>query len=261
MKKIIFSAPGSVILSGEYGINFGKPALILAISLRTKAIVTAAKKSVIQAPHIVKATETVQNYLRANSIPYKNRPFNIVIQSEIPKSEVFGYLSALYAVLVASLYAFYSGHSPSQETVGSLAYQLEKELHKKTYGIRTSASSFGGLIYFRKEFEFLRTISLLKIKVPESIEKYIAINANEIENTIGKGYNIDARETERLLSELEKTTKRMVVSFITEDLSLYKDSVRREEELLYKLCQKNMHIKTQAVSLAQDVKGVVSVQI
>ncbi len=270
MKKIIFSSPGSVILSGEYGINFGKPALVLAINRRVKVIVTETKKSATQNPYVIKAMEIVKNYLKTNIVSYKDRLFKIIIQSKLPELEIFGYSSAFYTALIASLLTFYSQKVPSQEIVNSLSYQLEKRLDKKTYGIRTSVSSFGGLIYFRKEFEFLRTISLLQLQVPKIIEKHLSIpigvekyeQYRQIENTIGKRYNINTRAAEQLLSELEKITKRTVLSFIKEDAELYRDCVKREKKLLQELYLKDMSLcKTGNISLRQDIKGVLCEQI
>lgn len=261
MKKIVFSAPGSIILSGGALINFGRPALTMAISPRVKTIITEAEKLMVKDTYITEAIKIVQNHFEKNNISYKDKSFDLQVESDIPKEEKFGYSSSLLVAIIASLFFLYSDRLASQEEIALLAYQLEKKLIKKTYGIRTSVSSFGGLIYFRKEFEFLRTTSLLNIKVPKNIERHLMIiDDTGIENIIGKNYNINPEKTDKVLFELEKITKRMVLSFIKEDSSLYQDCLRRERELLSSLNKKNSLLKMEKIPFSQDIKGVICEQ-
>lgn len=258
MKTMSFSAPGSIILSGEYGINFGKPALIAAIDKRVRVTFTPSEKKINDESWINEAVQMSQNYLTKHAILHHHESFECVFESDLPKLETLGYQSALYTVVIAGLLSWYSGQSFSQETISSLAYQLEKKLHKKSYGMRTTVSAFGGLLYFRKEFEFLRTLSLLNIKIPKIIEERLfivknqkgIISADEMEKAIGKRYNKDAQDTERLLQESEKITKRMVISFIKEDRNMFKDCLEKNQ-----IVTKQLNILTaQTIKLIDDIQ-------
>ncbi len=250
--------------------NFGKPVLILAIDLRIKVMLVELKKSRKHDMYVQKAIAIVCAYFRKNNIPHKQIPFRLEIHSDLPQSDSFGYSSALYTALIASLLAFYSQKTHSLETINSLTYQLEKKLHKKLYGIRTSASTFGGLLYFRKEFDFLRTISLLQIKIPKNIEQSLSIDIElrdssqiqQIEERIGINYNTNASFMEHLLTVLEKITKRMVLSFVKEDSELFEDCVKKEKEMIQKLCPKKIQTRRKKyISYRQALKGIVPVNI
>lgn len=255
-----FSAPGSIILSGEYGINFGKPTLIVAIDKRVRATFLQSEKKTDDEDWVNEAVQITQNYLTKHAILHHHEFFECVFESDLPKLETLGYQSALYTVVIAGLLSWYSGQLFSQETISSLAYQLEKKVRKKSYGMRTTASAFGRLLYFRKEFEFLRTLSVLNIKIPKIIEERLfivknpkgIISADEMEKAIGKRYNKNAQDAERLLQESEKITKRMVVSFIKEDRNMFKDCLEKN-----RILTKQLNISSfQTIKLIDNIQKI-----
>ena len=243
MKKVVFSAPGSVILSGEYGILFGKPALILAIDKGVQVALTETKKHMMSKQYVQEADAIVKKYLKEKNQLFNEKIFRVTVQSNLPRSEFFGYSNALYSALISALLTLYTQKKYSRDEINILTYQLEKKFNSKSYGIRTSASTFGGLLYFRKEFEFLRTISLLHVRIPEYFEKHLFIlkeislleQADKIPDIIRKEYNTKTSLIEQLLIEQEKITKRIVVSLFKEDVLLFKECLIKKEELEKKL--------------------------
>ena len=243
MNRLCFSAPGSIILAGEHTIFFGKPVLACAIDLRT----TMSCSEKIQNNSLDTISQLIFDeiirYLKKNNL-YKNQKEHFFqITSEIPKSETFGYLDAKTVALTACIIKYYSKKPFTNEEINNLAYQTEKKINNKKLGIHCTASSFGGLIYYRKEFEFLKNISSLNVKIPKIIEEHLffidtgKVNKSyeELENYIGRLYNTDTKKTEFIFNEIEKVTKRLVIAIVKEDTGFFKKSIKQLEQLLENL--------------------------
>src|SRR5690606_33246391 len=107
-------------------------------------------------------------------------------------------------------------------------------------GVDVSASTFGGLIFYRKEFEFLKTVSALNFKIPKHFEDNLILidtgkpveSTMEMVSLVGKRYNEDPRHMEQTFASIERVTKRMVVSVVKEDLGLFTECIRENETLL-----------------------------
>ncbi len=154
-----------------------------------------------------------------------------------------GSSAALCTAAVAALLEWYTGHEFEKEKVNLVSYQAEKYFHSNASGADVSTSCFGGLIYYRKEFEFLKTISSLSFKLPKRIEQNLflidtgkpAESTGDMVQMVRTRINKDPEKTEKLLSEIEKQTKRMVVSIIKEDMDFFKKSMYENEILLEKI--------------------------
>ena len=239
-KPISYSAPAKVILSGEHAVVYGKPALITAIDMRLAVTITPAQKTAHIDPQMAKIVNTVVQFLKQQKKEYIQKPFSYGITSSIPAGRGLGSSAALSAAFSGALLEHFTGHEWSREEVNNCAYQVEKIFHGNPSGADVSTSVFGGLIYFRKEFEFLKTISSLTLKIPQVIgdNLFVIDTGKPLETTgemvagVGKKYNKNPLKVEKLLNEIEKTTKRLVVALAKEDSSLFQDTIRANHQLL-----------------------------
>lgn len=240
---ITYSAPGKVILSGEHAVVYGKPALVSAINKRLTLSLfspleknknTKIKNLNDQDNENIKAIEViVTKYLNKEKIKFKKKDYFFSVNSEIPIGQGLGSSAAFSVAAVSSLLEFYTEKQFSKEIINNLAYEGEKYFHKNPSGVDNSTSCFGGLVYYRKEFEFLKNISLLNIKIPKKIEDHLYLidsgqpeeSTKEMVEDVKEKYNKEPNLIEEIFNQIEKTTKRMVVSLIKEDESLFIDSL------------------------------------
>ena len=154
-----------------------------------------------------------------------------------------GSSAALSVAFVACLLHFYTGNPAEKDLINSLAYQAEKHFHGNPSGADNTACTYGGLIFFRKEFEFLKTISALNCKLPANIEEHLflidtgkpAESTAEMVRNVGKLYNGKPKETDQTMYNIEKITKRLVVSVIKEDKGMFRDGIKENGKLLKQL--------------------------
>jgi len=242
MNKIQYRTPAKIIFSGEHAVVYGKPALVSAIGKYLTFSVWEGKKE-IKDPHILFVVKTVQAYLKKKKIEMVKKNYDYLIESTIPIGRGLGSSAAFSVASAAAFLEFFSGKQFEKEEINNIAYQIEKQFHSRPSGADTSASCFGGLIYFRKEFEFLKTISNLHIKIPKIIEEDLYLidsgkpseTTSEMVEIVGREYNRDPKRMDFLFSEIEKTTKRLVVSLVKEDKIFFQKTIIKNELLLEKI--------------------------
>lgn len=237
MKIISYSAPAKVIFSGEHAVVYGKPAIVSSLDLRLKFTVTNSLRSQDNGnidKAILNISQKVKDFLKTEKINFVDKLFNYQIESKIPIGRGFGSSAALCVASSAGLLEFYTGNKFTKEEINNIAYQAEKYFHKNSSGVDVSASCFGGLIFYRKEFEFLKNITSLNFKVPKKIENGLYLidsgkpaetTGYMVQNVVRGKYNKSPSLVEEILNDIEKTTKRMVVSLIKEDIDFFAKSL------------------------------------
>lgn len=241
--KISYSSPAKVILSGEHAVVYGKPAIVSAINLRLKFTVSSISQSgqdSVLAKEIVFISKKVREYLQKEKIKFFDKKFKVSIDSDIPIGCGLGSSAALSVAAVASFLEFYSGKKFDKEIFNNLAYQMEKYFHQNPSGIDNTASCFGGLIFYRKEFEFLKTVSSLNFKIPQKIEENLFLidsgkpqeTTAEMVKTVGNLHNKKPALVEEVLANIEKTAKRITISLIKEDEKFFKQNILDNEIFL-----------------------------
>jgi len=238
-----FSAPGSVVLSGEYGLLFGKPAIAAAIDARIDIGFTNSKKKDRLDDISLFVINETKRYLQDRNLFALNKWYPLRVVNAIPEDDTFGYIDAKITALIALVIYAYSKRKFASEEIPSIAYSIEKKINHTSLGIHCTASCLGGLIYYRREFEFLKHISSLNIRIPDVIEKHLFFvdtgkaeeSDGELENLVGKAFNVSTKRTEAIFQEMEKTTKRLTVSIAKEDGSFFKECLKLNEGLLEKL--------------------------
>lgn len=257
--KITYSAPAKIILTGEHSVVYGKPALISALDMRfTFTVFDAAKTK--HDKNIDVVAENVRSSLKSSEVPFDDKSYSFRISSEIPSRKNLGSSAALAVSASAAFLHFFTGREFSKEVINQVAYKSEKHFHGNPSGGDNSASCFGGFIYYRKEFEFLKNISSLNAKIPKVImDRLFIIDSGKSSETtaemvakVGKFYNDEPKKAESVINEIEKVTKRMVVSVVKEDPNMFAQAVEDNEKLLEELGV----VSPKTMSLLESLKDV-----
>lgn len=246
--KVTYEAPGKIILSGEHSVVYTKPALVTAINLQIRCTLeeTSLKNNEINKDirtNVEVIEKIVLDYLSSNNIDFKKKFFKISLESDIPVGLGMGSSAAFCVAVVTAMLHFFTGSSAQKEIINSLAYKGDKLFHGNPSGVDVSASCYGGLIYFRKEFEFLKNISALHMKIPKVIEEnLILINTGKPKETtadmvslVKKRYNDNPKKMKKILFEMEKITKKMVISIAKEDKVMFSECIFQNQEYLKKI--------------------------
>lgn len=239
---ISYSAPGKVILSGEHAVVYGKPALVTAIELRLHMTLCTSDTRTDNKT-ICRIEKQVKDYLVKHGTICHDKPYTYTITSHIPSGYGLGSSAALSVAATASFLEYYSGKTFEPEVVNNIGYSIEKYFHTNPSGVDNSASSFGGLIFFRREFEFLKHIALLNFKIPENIEDYLfLVNSGKSEEKtkdmveyVGRLYNRRPKKISDILNTMEKSTKMMTIALIKEDKRLFARAVSENQTQLEQL--------------------------
>ncbi len=262
-KNISYSAPGKVILSGEHAVVYGKPALVCAIDQRLRFTLWKRPSQNVNLnnkdKNILLIADIVKNYLKNKKIKITCGDFDFEIKSQIPLGRGLGSSAALSVAAVASFLRFYTGKNFEKEIINNIAYEVEKHFHKNPSGVDNTASCFGGLIYYRREFEFLKNISLLSFKIPQIIEKNLFLidsgppfeTTGQMVEFVGKRYNKKPDYIEQIFNDIEKVTKRMVVAIIKEDVNFFQQAILDNQILLEMLGVVSKKTKAMLTSLNQ----------
>lgn len=185
MKKVVVSAPGKVILMGEHAVVYGKPAIISAMDARLTVAVSENSQLEIVADeredYIKHILATVCNHYHIKDTP----SLKIEITSDIPIGYHLGSSAALGAALVGALSYLLKGIW-NPVLINQLAYESEKYIHINSSGADPAAVVSGGLIWYRKELEFLRSIWQLPFKPHPSLNHFFLINTGRPKETTGE---------------------------------------------------------------------------
>jgi len=244
MKNIItFSAPAKVILSGEHSVVYGHPALVASINKRLYFSLSEKdffnKKKEEKSKKIVKLIEkTVVSYLEKNKIAYHQKKYFFKIESEIPVGCGLGSSAAFSVAATACFLKFLTGKDFPKEEINKIAYQIETYFHQNPSGVDNTASCFGGLIYYRKEFEFLKNISFLNFKIPKNFSLYLIDSGRPKEKTkemvkkVFEKYKKNPSFFANVFFDIEKTTKKMVLAIKEENKALFQEAILDNEIFL-----------------------------
>ena len=241
MKKISYFAPAKVIISGEHSVVYGKPALVCALDLELKFSVWESNITSKDKNALI-ISEIVKKYLKENNIKFNSKPFSYKVKSNIPIGRGLGSSAAFSVAAVASFLEFFTNknYENKKEIINNLAYLAEKHFHKDPSGVDNSISCFGGLLYYRKEFEFLKNISELNFKFPKKIEAklYLIDSGAPKEKTVDMVENVrklyckDIEKIEDLLNKAEKITKRILISILKQDIDFLKKNILENQIIL-----------------------------
>jgi mevalonate kinase len=252
---VTISAPGKIHLLGEHMVVYGKPALLAAIDKRLyiniknqsarqaqdkNSKIKNKEKIIIISPEkdslVRKIIEVFKNSYSINKLP----PLEITITSQIPVGCGLGSSAALSSSLIGALMKFVKNiWNPVQ--INELSYEVEKFAHGHPSGADNTTVVFGGMVWFRREFDFLKSIWSLP---PQNyhIPKFFLINSGKpLESTkemvtqVNRLYNRNKKKIEEVFNDQEKETKRLLVSLKEGNSGDLVSSIRQGERNLEKI--------------------------
>lgn len=243
--KISYSASGKVILSGEHAVVYGKPALISAIDLRLIFSIQSKEKNNNYHLDNGRCIEGNLKIIKDLVLAFLKKKgdsdhFQYQIESAIPIGRGLGSSAAFSVASISAFLHFFSSKIFENKVINELAYQAEKNFHKNPSGVDNTASCYGGLIFYRKEFEFLKSINRLSFSIPKKIEERLFLidsgkpkeTTAEMVEFVKKNYS---KKTKEIFDEIEMITKRMCLSLKEKKEEDFEEAVVENEKKLEKL--------------------------
>jgi len=238
---ITVSVPGKIHLMGEHAVVYGKPALLTAINKRMKVSVEKAKYTEIittEPPtYVAFALTKIQEHLKRDELP----PMRISIDSDIPSGYHLG-SSAATAVGVIGAVIYFLTHIWNLSEINALAYEVEKKQHGNPSGGDNTIVTYGGLLWFRKEMEFLKSMQQMDISIPSALNHFYLINTGKPNETTGEmvayvknQYTRFTTRYARLFDENEQQTKNITLSLKEKDERKCIESMRLGQQTLEKI--------------------------
>lgn len=220
---ISVSVPAKVHLLGEHAVVYGKPALLAAINKRILITISSAKTKQIQGAkahekEIKQLLEILEKEIKQRMKLKRIKAYSIKIDSQVPIRYGLGSSAALSAGLTAAL-LFFLKIPWDKKTVFDIAYVGEKFFHGNPSGGDLAIVINGGFLWFRKDFEFLKTFSSLPFKPHKNIKQFILINSGKPEEStremIEKVAKLETSFPQRvqlLFDSQEELTRKMVIA-------------------------------------------------
>lgn len=245
---ITVSVPGKIHLMGEHAVVYGKPALLSAINKRMRVSIEEALKMDIvttESPAcITYALEKVKEYLKLDVLP----PMRISIDSDIPAGFHLGSSAATaVGVVAASIYFLKKLWNPTH--INAIAYEVEKKQHGNPSGGDNTAVTFGGLLWFRKELEFFKSMRQLDITISSALNHFFLINTGRPKETTGEmvAYvrsKVAAHPSQykKLFDENEKQTKNVAIALKEGKETDFVDGIKRGEHTLEQMGVVSKHV-------------------
>jgi mevalonate kinase len=243
---ITISVPAKIHLLGEHSVVYGKPALLAAINKRISITITSSKTRKILG--IKESVNQVKELLEILEIEVRRRfklkeiePYSISIKSEIPVRSGLGSSATLSACLTAAILSFL--RKPlDKKIIFDIAYAGEKYFHGNPSGGDLAAVIEGGFLWFRKDFEFLKTFSPLPFKPHKNIKQFILINSGIPEESTKKMVEKVAKlkagfpqKVELLFNSQEVLTKQIAIALRDGDENSLIECIKLGEKNLEEL--------------------------
>jgi mevalonate kinase len=244
---ISVSAPGKIHLLGEHAVVYGYPALLASIDRRVYVKMENGKwKMENENEILIKSIENnllirkaIKIFKTAYSIKRLPR-LKITISSQIPTGSGLGSSAAVSAATIGAFMKFVKNvWNPS--TINELTFKVEKIAHGNPSGADNTAVVFGGLIWYRREFEFLKSIWSLPVS-SYKIPRFVLIDTGrpkestkEMVGGVAKLYKKNTRQMEEIFVDQEKQTKRLLLAFRERNTGELKKAIMMGERNLEKM--------------------------
>ena len=220
---ITISVPSKVHLLGEHAVVYGKPALLASINKRISVTIASSKRKKIQGvqtygKEIKQLLEILEKEIQKRTKFKKIKSYAIKISSQVHVGSGLGSSAALSAGFTAAMLSLL--RIPwDNKTVFDIAYKGEKFFHGNPSGGDLATVITGGFLWFRKEFEFLKTFAPLPFRPHKSIEQFILINSGKPKEStkdmvekVAQFKRAFPQKTQALFNSQEELTKQMVIA-------------------------------------------------
>ncbi|OIO12914.1 hypothetical protein COV53_06200 [Candidatus Gottesmanbacteria bacterium CG11_big_fil_rev_8_21_14_0_20_37_11] len=243
--KVTVSAPGKIHLLGEHVVVYGYPALLSSIDKRLYVTVETSLKGRLGHISIISPEDNklVHSAVEIYKKKYPAVDFpslKINISSQIPVGAGLGSSAALSAAIIGALMkAVNNIWNPVR--INELSYEVEKLAHGNPSGADNTTVVFGELVWYRREFDFLKsiwTLPVLSYKIP----KFAILNSGrpaestkEMVNLVKGNYTKKRRLFENIFSDQEKQVKKILLGMKEGNINFLKQAIEKGERNLEKI--------------------------
>ncbi len=242
---VTVSVPGKIHVMGEHAVVYGKPALIAAINRRLRVTISAKSKSTHDGDiaistddddtYIRHALDVCRQHLSLKSLP----PMDIVVTSDIKPGYHLG-SSAAIAVGVVGAFCFFTKKIWNPMQINTIAYEVEKKQHGNPSGGDNTTVCMGGMVWFRKELEFLKSIwQIPGLTDSELNGNFYLIDTGRPQESTGNMVSLVKKRYERfpvkmtrVFDENECQTKRITQALKDGDHGVFLDALVHGERTL-----------------------------
>lgn len=251
--KITVSAPGKIHLLGEHMVVYGKPAILAAIDRRLYVRIKPRLSGIPQKAGnnkkdniIIHTSENDDLVWEAIKVFQKNfsieklPPLEIIITSQIPTGSGLGSSAALAAALIGALMKFIKNIWNPQK-INELTYKIEKIAHGNSSGADNTTVVFGGLVWFRREFDFLKSIwslSMTAYKIPQLMIMDSGKpdeTTKEMVASVANLYAQNRKKIEEIFMNQERQTKNLLLALKNDDKEQLTVAIKQGENNLEKI--------------------------
>lgn len=212
------SVPGKIILMGEHAVVYGKPALIAAVDRRLRVTVSDSDRQEIISDEGKDYIKHIRAIVMHHFNIRENHPVKIEVSPDIPAGYHLGSSAAVAAGVVGAL-SYHLRKAWNPTLINQRAYEAEKYIHQNASGVDPAAVVSGGLIWYRKELDFLRSIWQFPFGIPDALNNFCLIDTGRpVESTgdmvayVSAKRKVQSAKYEKLFTENEYQTKRVAVA-------------------------------------------------
>ena len=132
--------------------------------------------------------------------------------------------SAAVAVAVVAAVIYSMKKVWNLQLINQLSYETEKKKHGTPSGADNTTVTFGGFIWYRKEFEYLRNIWQLPFKLPQKMNHFFLVDTGKPQETTAEmvaivrdKYNTNKKGMEKIFNDNEYQVKQITEAVKNED--------------------------------------------
>lgn len=242
---VTVSVPGKIHVMGEHAVVYGKPALIAAINRRLRVTILEKSNPVhkenitIRAQdddsYIRHALEVCRQQLSLTTLP----SMDIEVTSDLKPGYHLG-SSAAIAVAVVGALSFFAKKIWNPMQINMIAYEVEKKQHGNPSGGDNTTVCMGGMVWFRRELEFLKSIWQIPGLSTSSLNgNFYLIDTGRPKESTGDMVSLVRKRYERfpvkmtgVFDENERQTKRIAQALKESDHGVFLDALSKGERTL-----------------------------
>ncbi len=241
--KVIVSAPGKLHLMGEHAVVHGKPAILAAVAQRLFVIVKSQKSKVKSENSLyeIRKKDAYFSYICdtvEKHFEIKIPNVFLSVNSTIPKGRGMG-SSAAFAVATIGALLTVLNKPWDVQLINELAFKAEAFQHGIPSGGDNTVISYGGLLWYRREFEFLKTFWSLPFKIPTSFSPFVLVDTGKpMESTREMVEAVKSQKLKvksNIFNAIEEETKKFLQAVHDEDENSVRKAMKENEALLEQL--------------------------
>ncbi len=221
---VTVSAPGKIFLMGEHAVVYGRPGLLAAVDKRVRVSVSKGRTGLdIQTDSSVGYIRHAVRCWQRSSGVKELPPLKIRVESDFLAGYHLGSSAAVAVAVVAALGVYFK--KPWDPAgFASIAEEIERKAHGTASGADTAIVARGGLLWYRRETEFLKTVSPLSIIIAPKLNHFWLVDTGLPKETTKEMVSLVRAKWERrktamkkMLKLNEQITKRVLTAVVRAD--------------------------------------------